>query len=94
MCILILVLVQAVFSKSNFRALLSNVSMRSSSNVSKYVDGLRHLTKKFSANFILLSVSWGRSKFARSGMFSQMRMALRAANFVAILLVISQPVKA
>ena len=37
--------VQAVFSKSNFKALLSNVLMRSSSNVSKWVDGLRYLTK-------------------------------------------------
>ena len=87
-------LVQAVFSKSNFRELLSNVSMRSSLNVSKCVDGLRHFTKKFSANCIALSVSCGQLKFARSGRFFGMRMALRAANFVAILLVVSHPVSA
>ena len=56
---------QAVFSKSIFRALLSNVSIRSSSNVSNCVDGLRHLIKNVSANCIALTVSCGELKIAR-----------------------------
>ena len=85
---------QAVFSKSIFRALLSNVSIRSSSNVSNCVDGLRHLTKNVSANCIALSVSCGELKLSSRGRFFGIRIALRAANLVAILLVVSHPVSA
>ena len=44
-----LVEVQGVLSKSILRALLSNAARRRSSNVSKSVDGLIHLTNHVSA---------------------------------------------
>ena len=55
-------LVQAVLSKSNFKALLLNAARHRSSNVCRSVAGLRHLTKNVSAICIELSVSCGELK--------------------------------
>ncbi len=83
-----------VLSKSILRALLSNAVRRRSSNVSRSVDGLRHLTKNVSAICIALSVSWGQSKFRIREEFPGLRTAFRAASLVDILLVVSHPVSA
>ena len=48
---------------SILRALLSNATRCRSSNVSRSVDGLRHLTKNVPAICIVLSVSCGQLKF-------------------------------
>ena len=55
-CFLVLVDMQAVLSKSNLRALLLNAARHRSSNVSRSVVGLRHLTKNVSAIRIELFV--------------------------------------
>lgn len=92
MCFLALAEVQGVLSKSILRALLLNAARRRSSNVSRSVVGLRHLTRNVSAIWIILSVNselsklWIRDKL--------LRVAFSAASLVEILLVVSHPVSA
>jgi hypothetical protein len=62
------------------------------SNVSKSVDGFRHLTKNNSASSMALSVfGGGQSKFIIKQASSGLRMVFNAESFVEILLVISHP---
>lgn len=92
MCFLALAEVQGAFSKSILRALLLNAARRRSSNVSKSVDGFRHLTKNVSAISTALSVSCALSKFSIREELPGLRMVSRAASLVDTLLVVSHPV--
>ncbi len=63
-------------------------------NVSRSVDGLKHLTKNVFAISISLSVSCGRSKLQIREEFPGLRVFRTAASLVDTLLVVSHPVGA
>ena len=72
-----------------------NAARCRSSNVSRSVVGLRHLTKNVSAIYNDLSVSCGELKSSTKEEFPGFRTVFRAADLVATLLVVlSHPVSA
>ena len=83
-----------VFSKSILCALLLNAVRCKASNVSKSVDGFKHLTRNVSVICITLSVSCELSTFLFREEFPGLQSAFRAAGLVEILLVESHPVNA
>ena len=74
--------------------LLLNAARRRSSNVCRSVAGLRHLTKNVSIICIELSVSCGELKSSTKEEFPSFLTVLRAADMIAILLVVPHLVSA